>query len=115
MTNNQKHVEQIAKQIEEGITYDNAGMDAEDYGCEGEDIISGFDYLEDVHDIRYIVDSQGEFISARILVAFGGPNIWVDFETKTVELYWWGDRATASFSDDAMDIEGALQELWETR
>ena len=114
-TNNQNHVEQIAKTINEGSTYDEAGMCADDYGCEGDDIISGFDYLEDVYDIRYIIDSQGDFISARILVAFGGPNIWIDFETKTVELYWWGDRATAYFHDDAMDVEGALRELWEMR
>lgn len=114
-TNNQNHVDRIAKQIAEGITYDDAGKTSDPMICESHEIMTGFDYLEDVLDIRYIVDSEGAFLSARILVAFGGPSIWIDFETSAVELYWWGDRATAYFDYDAMDVQGCLRELWEMR
>jgi hypothetical protein len=110
---NLDHVRQIADNIENGLAMEehNDGYEP-DYP---EQLISGFDYLSDVYDIEYIVNSDGEFKSARILVAFGGPNIWIDFQTKSVELYWWGDRATAYFTDDAMDVEGALRGLWECR
>ena len=74
----------------------------------------GMEWLRDVLDIRYIVNSEGQFISAQVLVAFGGPNIWVNFDTKTVEGYWGGDRATAYFTDE-LGIEDALEELWSTR
>ena len=40
--------------------------------------MSAFDYLQDVLEIEYIVNSKKEYLGARLLVAFGGPNIWVD-------------------------------------
>lgn len=108
---NQLHVEGIARNIERGIEYEEGydGFDPE----YPDQIMSGFDYLADVLDIEYIVNSDRTFKSARVLVALGGPNIWIDFQSRAVELYWWGDRATAYFNDDAMGVEDALAELWE--
>lgn len=71
-------------------------------------------WLSDVLDIRYIVSGHkenAEFISAQVLVAFGGPNIWVNFDTKEVKGYWGGDTATAYFVDD-LGVEDALEELY---
>ena len=108
---NQRHVEMIARNIEHGIEYEEGydGFDPE----YPDQIMSGFDYLADVLDIEYIVNSDRTFKSARVLVTYGGPNIWIDFQSRAVELYWWGDRATAYFNDDAMGVEDALAELWE--
>lgn len=108
---NQLHVEGIALNIERGIQYEEGydGFDPE----YPDQIMSGFDYLADALDIEYIVNSDRTFKSARVLVAFGGPNIWIDFQSRAVELYWWGDRATAYFNEDAMGVEDALAELWE--
>ena len=83
-----------------------------DIDSEGE--FSAFDYLQDVLDIEYIVNGKGEYLGARILVAFGGPNIWVNTRTKTVEGYWWGDSAHASFTD-GLGLDDALSELWNCR
>lgn len=93
-----EHVRAIANNIHKGIPD-----------------ISGFDYLNDALDIQYIVTGQGEYIGARILVAFGGPNIWVNTHTGTVEGYWYGDYATGAFLNDPMDINGACRELWECK
>ena len=103
-------VQRIAKEIEHGLEMEehHDGYDP-DYPDE---IMSGFDYLADALDIEYILGSNREFKSARVLVAFGGPTIWIDFERKAVDLYWWGDRATAYFNDDAMGVEEALRELF---
>lgn len=108
---NQLHVEGIARNIERGIEYEEGydGFDPE----YPDQIMSGFDYLADALDIEYIVNSDRTFKSARVLVACGGPNIWIDFQSRAVELYWWGDRATAYFNEDAMCVEDALAELWE--
>lgn len=100
----ENHVKDIARRISE------ADFDRNDDGDE----CSAFDYLEDALDIEYIVNSKGEYLGARVLVAFGGPNIWVNTRTKTVEGHWWGDSAYASFSD-GIGLDEALEELWNCR
>ena len=75
-------------------------------------LMSGYDYLSDALDIEYIVSSKKEYLGARVLVAFGGPNIWINTRTQQVEGYWWGDKAILSYNTDAMDIDTALNDLY---
>lgn len=100
------HVESIAKNLETGFP-DEVNEDGGEFGA--------FDYLQDALDIEYVVSGKGEYLGARILVAFGGPNIWINTRTKTVEGYWWEGCATAHYSNDALDVDGACCELWECR
>ena len=93
-----EHVRAIANNIHKGIPD-----------------ISGFDYLNDALDIQYIVTGQGGYIGARVLVAYGGPNIWVNTHTGIVEGYWGSDSATANFRNDPMDVDGACRESWECK
>ena len=97
------HVKFIADSITDGTAL-NAGIEDESS--------SAFDYLESALDIEYIVNGKREYLGARVLVAFGGPNIWVNTRTKTVEGYWWGDSATASFKDN-IGLDDALETLWD--
>lgn len=106
--NIKNHVEHIIKTIEQG--FDGYGEENE-YG----DTQSVYDYLQDVLDIEYIVNSKGEYLGARVLVAFGGPNIWINTRTKQVEGYWWGDSCIMSYSRDEMGIDDAIGELWNCR
>ena len=109
--NNREHCKQIAETLEayaEGRIYicPHCGEHITDNTlfCEcGEqvDLISGdweqaslYDYFNDILDIEYIVDCRKEYKSCRILVAFGGPNIYIDTQTGNIELYWWTDRAS---------------------
>jgi hypothetical protein len=109
----QSHVDSIAKNLECGLTYDECGMTPECDSLKGSDQISGFEYLEDCLDIQWIIDGDKDFIGARVLVAFGGPNIWVDTLRCTVDGHWWGDSYSCNYNFDAMQIEEALRELWE--
>lgn len=93
-------VQHIANEISNGFS------DDADY--------SAFDYLQDALDIEYIVNGKGEYLGARVLVAFGGPNIWVNTRTNTVEGTWWADRSEASFKDN-IGLDDALSELWACR
>lgn len=104
----------IAQDIAAGMTYKEAEMDHGDW-TDADDLITGFEYLEDALDIQYIVNGNGEYLAARILVAFGGPNIWINTQTQKVEGYWWGDVAFAPYHGDAMGIDEACRELWECR
>ena len=58
------------------------------------------DWMEDVYDIRYIVDSKKKYLGAKLMVAGGGPTIWVNTLTNEVEGYWVGDRCTHHFLDN---------------
>lgn len=110
MTNDlQNHVDSIAANLTSPPDEWNEGRDVEN---EGE--FSAFDYLQDALDIEYIVNSKGEYLGARILVAFGGPNIWVDTRRCIVEGAWWADHATARFTDN-LGLDEALSELWACR
>ena len=74
---------------------------------------NGVDYLSDAFDIEYIVNSKREYLGARVLVAFGGPDIWINTRTKTVEGAWWGTYASATYQRDNLGLDEALEMLWE--
>ena len=57
-------------------------------------------WMEGVYDIRYIVDSEKKYLGAMLMVAGGGPTIWVNTWTNEVEGYWGGDRVTWAFRDE---------------
>ncbi len=97
------HVEHIVKTIENGMnSYENEGEQ-----------MDGFEYLSDALDIEYIISSDRKTVlGARILVAFGGPNIWINTRTRQVEGYWWGDSCIMSYDRDEMGIEDAINDLW---
>lgn len=81
--------------------------------CSDEDahLYTAMDYLEGVLDIKYLINSDRTYNGARILVACGGPNIWVDTDTMTVDGAWWLDKHSESFTD-AIGLDEALEELY---
>lgn len=86
-------------------------MEEDEYG----EVQDAFKYLEDVLDFEWILDSKRELKGARLLVAFGGPNIWVDTTRGTVEGHWWGDSYKDTYNTDsefARDLDEALSTLF---
>ena len=72
---------------------------------------SAASWMEDVYDIRYIVDREKRYYSAELLVAGGGPTVWVILNTMEVEGYWGGDRVNVPFRD-SLDLDGYCQEMY---
>ena len=108
-TDLQKHVDQIAQDIN---AYDWG--ESHDYveGDEGDNVGTAIDYLSDALDIEWVISSDKQtLLGARVLVAFGGPNIWINTKTGTVEGYWWNESAFASFEDNA-ELDDALECLF---
>jgi hypothetical protein len=68
-------------------------------------------WMEDVYDIRYIVDREKRYYSAELLVAGGGPTIWVNLNTKEVEGYWGGDRVTEPFIDN-LGLDDYMEDMY---
>lgn len=81
-------------------TCPNCGEEIEESELEA---VSMYDYLADALDVEYIVNSNKEFQSVKICVAWGGPGIYIDTDKKAVCLYWWGDSAFYSMSSEAVE------------
>ena len=94
-------VENIAEQIRTG-----------QYETDNQDGPSAMDYLEDILDIQYIISSDKQYLGARVLVAFGGPNIWINTQSKTVEGYWWSENCEISYFEDNLGLDDYLEEIY---
>ena len=69
------------------------------------------EYMEHVYDIRYIVDREKRYYSAELLVAGGGPTIWVSLNDMEVQGYWGSDRVNEPFIDN-IGLDDYLEELY---
>ena len=89
----------MCRSIADGITNPVISNDEqEDGSVEQHGGVS--EWMEDVYDIRYLVDREKRYLGCELMVAGGGPTIWVNTYTKEVEGYWGGDRVTWSFIDN---------------
>ena len=69
------------------------------------------EWMEDVYDIRYTVDREKRYLGAELLVAGGGPTIWVNLESMYVEGYWGGDKVQEPFRDN-LGLDNYCEELY---
>ena len=69
------------------------------------------DWMAGVYDIRYIVDREKRYYSAELLVAGGGPTIWVSLNEMEVQGYWGGDRVRVPFSDN-LGLDDYCEEMY---
>ena len=67
--------------------------------------------MEDVYDIRYIVDREKRYYSAEMLVAGGGPTIWVSLNDMEVQGYWGSDRVNEPFIDN-LGLDDYMEDLY---
>ena len=75
----------------------------------GERTVSDWTY--NIYDIRYLVDSSRRFLGAEILVAGGGPTIWVDTFREQVT-GWWGTDRVQWYYQDNMGLNDYMEEMY---
>ena len=79
-----------------------------------EDITAGKEdvhkWMDDVYDIEWITHRDHTYKAARLLVAGGGPNIWGNLLSNTVDGYWASDKCTWGFIDE-IGLDDYLEEL----
>ena len=72
------------------------------------------DYFDDFYDIDYVIGSDKHYKACRVLVAFGGPNIYIDTWKKEVQLFWWSDTAIADIPNElCAEIDEFFKMLYE--
>ena len=72
------------------------------------------DYFDDFYDIDYVIGSDKHYKACRVLVAYGGPDIYVDTWLQQVLLSWWGKHAEAYIPDDLCEqIDDFFKAIYE--
>tara|TARA_B100001778_G_scaffold320863_1_gene311678 strand:+ start:586 stop:999 length:414 start_codon:yes stop_codon:yes gene_type:complete len=69
--------------------------DWDGYGYEIGDRVEDMDWIgRNVYDERYVLNFDCELIEVQLMVAGGGPSIWVHCSANSVEVhgYWGGDH-----------------------
>ena len=90
----------IAQKITDGLKID----DTSGTGTASE-------WMEHVYDIRYIVDREKRYYSAELLVAGGGPTIWVDTFREQVT-GWWGTDRVQWYYQDNLGLNDYMEEMY---
>ena len=80
---------------------------AEDITAGKEDV---HEWMNDVYDIEWITHNDHSYKAARLMVAGGGPNIWVNLQDMNVEGYWGSDKCIHGFIDN-IGLDDYLEEL----
>ena len=67
-------------------------------------------WMYDVYDVEWITYQDHSYKAARLMVAGGGPNIWVNTQDGTVDGYWGCDKVNHGFIDN-IGLDDYLSEL----
>lgn len=100
---NFEYCERIARELEQ---YINGEITDEETG-EG---LSLCDYFSDVLDFEFIINSQFEYSAVKIYVTLGGPTVWIDTYSNSIELRWANEKATYYLTSDSID---EINDYWE--
>ena len=68
------------------------------------------EWLGDVDDVEYTIGSSKEYRGVRLMIACGGPNIYINTNSGDVELYWWNESACYPMSSDVVNMINSVYE-----
>jgi predicted RNA-binding Zn-ribbon protein involved in translation (DUF1610 family) len=75
--------------------------------------ISFYDYFTDqIIDVEFRVGSDRKYRSVKIMVAWGGPNIYIDTAAGAVQLFWWTERAEYPVDPETITAIDEWAEEW---
>jgi len=55
--------------------------------------------IYEAYNVKYIIDQQGNLEDVMILLAGGGPNIWLDTHAREVQGFWGSTKYTKYIYD----------------
>ena len=107
----EEQLRRMCKNIAKSISEPQEITAKEEFGKLEKRTETASDWMEDVYDIRYIVDREKRYYSAEMMVAGGGPTIWVNLNTGYVEGYWGGDKVEQPFTDN-LGLDDYMEEMY---
>lgn len=110
MSDLKKHCAYIAENLELMVNDPDKWM--EENEVEDTDCYPMGEWLDGALDIEFVVGYDGEYRGCRIMVAYGGPNIYVNTRNGCVEGRWWGDKADVYLDRNVCDaIDEYMREI----
>ena len=103
--------EEMLRRMCRDIAKDITDAKQQDYIDQPRKEITASEWMEGVYDIRYIVDREKRYYSAELMVAGGGPTIWVNLNSKEGEGSWGSDRVTVPFTDN-LGLDEYCEEMY---
>ena len=104
---NGEQLRRMCKNIADDITNPVMRKD-EETGERHEETAS--EWMEDVYDIEWITFNDHSYKAARLMVAGGGPVIWVNTQDGTVDGYWGTDKVHWHYTDN-IGLDDYLSEI----
>ena len=105
----EEQLRRMCKNIADSITSPVISNDEQEDGSV-EQHGGASEWMEGVYDIEWITYQDKRYKAARLLVAGGGPNIWVNLQDMTVDGYWGGDKCSWGFVDN-IGLDDYLEEM----
>jgi len=62
----------------------------------------------EAYDIKYTIDGDGTYLGVRVMIAGGGPNVYLDTYQEEIQGYWGNDKYTKNIWDFEY-----IDEYWE--
>jgi hypothetical protein len=102
MTENRQYLEGIMEELIQHY-YGFINDEGEEVGI--------YDYLvENTLDVRYVIESNFEYRSCEIFVTLGGPTVWIDTETSTLQLRWGSEKEELYIGKEITEEIDTIQE-----
>ena len=60
-------------------------------------------WVDNALDIEISIGFNGTYRGAKIMVAYGGPNVYVNTRTSMVEGYWWNERESVEIPHEVCE------------
>lgn len=100
----------LQSELANGFSYET-DQDGE-YCDEDGNPTSPWEYLIDALDVEVTRSLNGDYRGARILLTFGGPNIWLDTAERELQGAWGGKRVNMHVPYEVCaEIDEAVEEL----
>ena len=84
-----------------------------DFELDEDQDLLGYLSSNQIMDIKYVLDDNLDYVGSQLLVAFGGPNIWINTQHQQVEGYWGGDKVIKDYYEDSIYLDDYIKELYE--
>ena len=92
-------------------TYEQLLAECQHFARAARDVEEVTQWLDNPLDVDFVCDAYREYRAGRLYLALGGPTIYVDTRTETVEGRWWSDSVSVPCDTDMVDDE--LRARWE--
>ena len=84
-----------------------------DFELDQDQDLPGYLSSNQIMDTNYVLNYNLDYVGSQLLVAFGGPNIWIDTQHQQVKGYWWGDEVIKEYYKDSIHLDDHIKELYE--